>query len=456
MIDITQYGGIWAMECDAALALLNYVREVGAKAHISHVESHLKAMEDQKVVAGNVGTPANNDGSVTVIPIFGTMMKKASSFSDAASTVAVRRTLQNAARDPDVKSAILHIDSPGGTVAGTQDLAQEVKNFAAKKPIYAFCEDMCASAAYWVASQANKIYAANNTTLIGSIGAYFGLYDLSKWAENNGVKPILFTTGKYKTVFPGMEVTKDQIEYLQSRVDQMQSHFSAAVRDGRSLSTDELNGVTDGRVFLAGEAGSRKLSDGIRSLSEVVAEAEAASRPSVRSGKAATMPRENMATPSQLRSALPGASAEFILAQCEKEATLAEATSAWMVEERSSLAKTKTSLDEREKAMNEREAKLVEREAAVKTREDEIAKTKGGARKLEQDTKVEGTAKSPSAGAAAQIEQLTQERMAAKKIKHAEAYTEILRENVQLRTLMVAEANASQREHQYMNGVMID
>lgn len=445
MIDIAQYGGIWAMEPDAALTLLAYVREVGAEAHIAHVKAHKEVMQDQAVVAGDSGTPVSNSGDVVSIEIFGTMMKKASSFSDSASTVRIRRQVQNAARDPEIKSIILHIDSPGGTVAGTQDLANEVRNAAAKKPVYAFIEDLGASAAYWVASQATKIYSANDTTLIGSIGAYFGIYDMSKWAENNGIKPILFTTGKYKTIFPGTEVTEDQIKYLQSRVDAMQTHFTAAVQSGRSLNHEETKNVTEGKVYLAGDAVSLKLADGIRSFSEVVAEAGAAKIPSTTrvTGKAAVMPREGMATAAALKAALPNASAEFIVAQLEKEATVAESSAAWVTSMVAEINAKTLKLDEREKSLNEREAK-------VKEREDAIALTKGGATKLEQDADDESEirGRSGKGDAEAKIETLVAERMEKTKEKREVALSAVLRAHPRLRQEWVAEATAKQRKRE--------
>jgi signal peptide peptidase SppA len=457
MIDITQYGDIWAIEPDRAMSLLSYIRSVGAEAHIRHMQAnkeHIKA--ELAYAAGDSGTPANTSGSVTVIPIMGTMMKQASSFSDNASTVRIRRQIQNAVRSGDIQSIVLHIDSPGGTVAGTQDLASEVKKANAKKPVFAFIEDMGASAAYWVASQATKVYAANDTTLIGSIGAFFGVYDMSKWAENNGVKPVLFTTGKYKTIFPGQEITQEQIDYLQSRVEQMQAHFSEAVSGGRSLSAAELKTVTDGKVYLAGEATTLKLADGIKSFADVVAEAEAAKSPGNRvTGKAAAMPRENMATLPQLKAAVPGASNDFYVSQLEKEATVEEAVRAHIGFETSRLEAVKTKLDDREKAIVDRETKVTERETAVEAREKALESIKGGAKPLDQSGSSEERPSSAFESASeTKVKALTKERMAAHTDEaEAVARIRVLRDNPELRSALIKEANAG---HHPRNGLMID
>jgi signal peptide peptidase SppA len=452
MIDITQYGDIWAMEPDRALSLLAYIKTIGPdipRLHSEAFSEHIKAVH--AVQPSNVGTAVNKSGSVRAIEISGTMMKKVSSFSDGTSTVAVRRQIENAANDADVNAIILHIDSPGGTVSGTQDLAQEVAKANKIKPVFAYIEDMGASAAYWAASQAGKVYAANKTTLIGSIGAFFGIYDISKWAEANGIKPILFTTGQFKTIFPGQEVSKEQIDYLQSRVNQMQEQFNGAVTAGRKMTAAELKAVTDGKVYIAEEAVQFRLADGIKTFNEVVAEAEAASNPGNRvSGKAAAMPRDNMATVPALKAALPGASAEFIVSQIEREATVPEAVTAFAAFEVDRLTKFKADLDDRKAKLDDREKAIVEREEKIKTREEAVQKIEGGARPLPQSGGEgggsPGTANGKIGAAEAQVRELTKQRMKDNpKESEATARLAVLRENSQLRNDLITEANANRQ-----------
>jgi len=116
---------------------------------------------------------------IAVIPLAGPLMKIDSKFG-STNTVRVRRALRAALADPDVRGILLHIDdSPGGTMAGTADLAAAVAAANLEKPVWAQIDDMGASAAYWVAAQARRI-VANATAELGSIGVVAVLEDSSK------------------------------------------------------------------------------------------------------------------------------------------------------------------------------------------------------------------------------------------------------------------------------------
>jgi signal peptide peptidase SppA len=147
-----------------------------------------------------------------------------------------------------------------------------VADAAGKKPVYAFLEDLGASAAYYVASQATKIFANEPAAFVGSIGTMIGLYDYSKAAERDGIEAIVLATGPLKgTGFAGAAITEAQREYLQNLANESQKGFDRAVRDGRGLSQEELESVRTGAVFVAEEALRRKLIDGIQSLDQTIA-----------------------------------------------------------------------------------------------------------------------------------------------------------------------------------------
>jgi protease-4 len=124
---------------------------------------------------------------VAVISLTGKLMKQQASMGGGTSTVQARRDIRAAASDPDIGAILLRIDSPGGTAAGTKELADEITAAKTKKPVWAYVEDMAASAAYWAASQASRIIA-NETALVGSIGTYGVVQDTSGMAAMEGVK----------------------------------------------------------------------------------------------------------------------------------------------------------------------------------------------------------------------------------------------------------------------------
>jgi signal peptide peptidase SppA len=231
--------------------------------HLADIDKHRQAALD----AISEYLLAIVDG-IAVIAINGPMMKHASSFSSSVSTVEIRRLLHALEHDPAILGIILRIESPGGTVSGTKELADDIARINERKPIVAFCEDLTASAAYWVASQAGTIYA-NPTALVGSIGTYCVVMDSSGMAEKEGVKVHVVRAGDYKGMGqPGTVVTDAHIAELQKQVDGLNTFFLDAVSRGRELEGDKLTSIADGRVFLASEAKDLGLVDEVMTFEE--------------------------------------------------------------------------------------------------------------------------------------------------------------------------------------------
>ena len=194
----------------------------------------------------------SGDG-VAVIPMSGPLFKGGSKFS-SASTVDVRRAVRQARDDPDVRGILLHIDSPGGHIAGIQELADEVKATDKVKPVHAHLDDLGASAAYWVASQARHV-TANATAQVGSIGVIAIIEDTSGAAELQGVKVHVVATGERKGDFaPGVPVTGESLDALREEVGDTHEHFLSAVSRGRGMRGRRLDAVADGRTWIASKA----------------------------------------------------------------------------------------------------------------------------------------------------------------------------------------------------------
>jgi signal peptide peptidase SppA len=254
-----EYLGTWAMYPPHFLAYWHAATSTDLVAHVKAALPKTEPTPTQMV-------PGKGGKSVAVVNVRGTLMKQRPSLG-GSSSVDVRRQVRQAANDPNVSGILLAVDSPGGTVAGTDDLAREVRTARRKKPTWAYVEDLGASAAYWVASQAGAVYANSPTALVGSIGTVLTVYDESKAAEAQGVRPLVFATGPLKGAgSPGTAVNDEQAAYLQGIVNGTQESFDAAVRSGRGLSAAELSAVRSGGVFLAAEAQRLRLIDGIRSF----------------------------------------------------------------------------------------------------------------------------------------------------------------------------------------------
>lgn len=279
-----EYAGVWAIEETRGAALWDLCRRTDLAAHVASAGTP-RLQSEAQVIA----TPTGQ--RVAVIPVAGMLMKAVGSMDAGTSTVQTRRDIRKAAADPEVSAILLAVDSPGGTVSGTADLAAEVRAAAKQKPTWAFVEDLCASAAYWVASQADRIFANNPTALVGSIGTLAVVYDLSAAAAEQGVKALVFGTGPLKGAgIPGAEVTEDQQAYFRGIVEDAQRSFDAGVRKGRSMTDRQLEAVKTGGVFGATEALSLKLIDGIKSFDQTIAELAAEARRNQRSNRAAGGP----------------------------------------------------------------------------------------------------------------------------------------------------------------------
>ena len=207
---------------------------------------------------------------IGLVSIDGQITKGESSFGGTSST-RTRHALRSAAADHDVKAIMLHIDSPGGTVAGLQPLADEVYAIAQSgKLIHTHADDMMASAALWVGIQANHV-TASAMTEVGSIGVVAMVQDTSGAAEQAGVKVHVISTGEHKGAFaPGAEVTDDHLAELQSRVDEINTFFAAAVKRGAGLSIEAVRSLADGRDWLAAEAKDKGLIDGVATFDDAM------------------------------------------------------------------------------------------------------------------------------------------------------------------------------------------
>ena len=269
---LSDYFGPWAYEPERFLALWRTVKATDWTRHLQ-----VAAIPTGPRPATMEMMPGKNGSNIAVIKASGTLMKSSSSFG-GTSTIQLRRDIRAATNDPTVSGILLAIDSPGGTVSGTADLASDVKAARRKKPIWAHIDDLGASAAYWIASQAGAVYANSATALVGSIGTMMTVVDASKAAANEGVDVMVFATGPLKGAgIPGTAVNDEQRAYFQGIVNGLQTHFDSAVQKGRGLSNSQLASVKTGGVWTAEEAVGLKLIDKIQPMEKTLAELAAAS-----------------------------------------------------------------------------------------------------------------------------------------------------------------------------------
>jgi protease IV len=164
--------------------------------------------------------------------------------------------LQRFADDDSIKAIIIHVNSPGGGVAASEEIYREVKRIRdeKKKLIVSSIETVGASGAYYVSSATNKIYA-DNGSVVGSIGViaeWVNYGDLMRWVK---LKPEVLTVGKFKdTGDPSREMTPEERAYMQSLIDNMYGQFVSAVADGRHAKVEDIKAIADGRVWTGEQA----------------------------------------------------------------------------------------------------------------------------------------------------------------------------------------------------------
>ena len=189
------------------------------------------------------------EDGIGVIAIEGPILRKpdliARVFLGATSSEEIGEALREAAGRNDIKAVFLNIDSPGGTVAGTPELAAAVASLNERKPVYAFSSGLMCSAAYWVASQARAIYATPSAQ-VGSIGVVQAVVDDSVALDKEGIKVEVFSVGKYKAMgAPGTALTDDQRELIQSNLAEIAAEFHDAVLSrGRAIPAEAMEGQT--------------------------------------------------------------------------------------------------------------------------------------------------------------------------------------------------------------------
>ena len=168
----------------------------------------------------------------------------------------IDRQLESFSRDSGIKAIVLHIDSPGGGAAASQEVYHEVLRVRQQshKPVIASVESVGASGAYYIASACDKIYA-NPASVVGSIGVimeWTNYGDLLRWAK---LKTVNLHDGELKDAGdPTRDMTPKEQAYFQSLVDNMYAQFIRDVAAGRHTSADKVQPLATGQVWTGEQA----------------------------------------------------------------------------------------------------------------------------------------------------------------------------------------------------------
>ncbi len=221
-------------------------------------------------------TAAQSTGSIAVLPLYGVITQRGNMVDDVSgpgstSTQQFAAALRTLLADDSVSQILIDIDSPGGSVYGVAELADEIQSARAQKPVVAIANSLAASAAYWIGCAASEFYVTPGGE-VGSIGVWQAHQDFSKALEEAGVKTTLISAGKYKVEGnPYSALDEEAQAFMQSRVDDYYAAFTKAVAKGRGVPISQVReGMGLGRVLGADAAVQQSMVDDVATFDEVL------------------------------------------------------------------------------------------------------------------------------------------------------------------------------------------
>jgi signal peptide peptidase SppA len=258
----------------AAIRELVVMRANGERFTDEEIQERIGAGPARRSASRSTTGGAND---VAVIPIYGSIVPKANimtEISGGTSVADLRGAFMQAMADPDIGAVVFDVDSPGGLTDQMPEFAADIRSQRGKKPVLAVSNTMMASAAYWIASQADEV-AVSPSSLTGSIGVFAAHDDLSAASEQVGVKTTLISAGKYKTEGNPYEALSDDARgHIQDLVDSAYGMFTADVAKGRRVAVDSVrSGYGEGRVLDAKSAVKVGLADRVATLPQTISRA---------------------------------------------------------------------------------------------------------------------------------------------------------------------------------------
>src|SRR5437588_552992 len=207
---------------------------------------------------------------VGIVEVKGTIGGEGPAGADAEKIV---KLLKKYEKDDDIKSIVLRVDSPGGSVAPSQEIHDAVKRIKARKKVVVSMGGMAASGGYYISAPADRIFAEPGT-LTGSIGViflHFNVRGLLEWAK---VEETTLKSGKYKdTLSPFRPIQETDRAGIQSISDDVYSQFVQAVAQGRGMPEARVREIAEGRIYTGKRAKELKLVDELGGFDDAIAAA---------------------------------------------------------------------------------------------------------------------------------------------------------------------------------------
>jgi signal peptide peptidase SppA len=206
-------------------------------------------------------------GDVTIIPVMGLLTQRGGYWG--MSSTAIGQRFQDAMADGS-KAVVLEVDSPGGEVYGVDELASTIRAARGGKPVVAVANSVAASAAYYIASQADEVLVTPSGE-VGSIGVYAVHEDWSRALDEYGVTVTLVSAGEGKTTGNMFEpLSEGARAEMQASVDRYYGMFASAVAKGRRVPVEQIRSEWKAKMYGAKDAVAVGLADGVGTLDDAV------------------------------------------------------------------------------------------------------------------------------------------------------------------------------------------
>ncbi len=208
-------------------------------------------------------------GAIAVLPMIGGIRHRGGFFG--VSIESFREKFRAALANPDVKAIVFNVDSPGGTVSGVPELAEEIFQARAQKLIIAVANTFAASAAFWLAAAASRIVVTPSGS-VGSVGVFSMHIDQSRMLHDFGLKVTLIAAGRYKVEGNGFSpLTEEAHTQIQKEVNDVYETFISDIARFRGIDVERvLNDFGQGRMVRAKDALRLNMADSIDTVENVI------------------------------------------------------------------------------------------------------------------------------------------------------------------------------------------
>lgn len=269
----------WAIRPSKLSAIVDVVtRRMGGDSLSASDLAQYDSPKPQTLAAPLAAAPPSGGrgGIVAVLPLMGVIMPRVGlleAMSGAQGLIDFRQQFRGLVRDPDVTAIVLDVDSPGGSVSGVPEMAEEIRAARGKKRVWAVADPTAASAAFWLATQAER-FVVTPSGMVGSVGVIAAHEDLSRALEIKGITTTLITSSPFKAEGNPYEPLSDEARAeIQRVVDSYHGDFERALAAGRGVSVAHVRAnFGQGRMARASEAVDARMADAVGTLDDVLAE----------------------------------------------------------------------------------------------------------------------------------------------------------------------------------------